>query len=95
LDGKKQEIILRRYYNIGIAIDTEKSLIVPVLKGAEHKSITQLSEEIVRLSERARAGQLSLDEIQGSTFTITNVGGIGGVFATPIINYPSRNPRRA
>ena len=88
LDDEKQEIVLKRYYNIGIATDTEQGLVVPVLKDAEHKSITQLGGEIARLSERARSGQLNLEEIQGSTFTVTNVGGIGGVFATPIINYP-------
>lgn len=88
LDDEKQEIVLKKYYNIGIATDTEQGLVVPVLKGAEHKSITQMAEEISKLSEKARAGQLTLDEIQGSTFTVTNVGGIGGVFATPIINYP-------
>ena len=88
LDDEREEIILKRYYNIGIATNTEQGLVVPVLKDADHKSITQLAEEIARLSERARTGQLTLDEIQGSTFTITNVGGIGGVFATPIINYP-------
>jgi pyruvate dehydrogenase E2 component (dihydrolipoamide acetyltransferase) len=88
LDDEKEEIVLKRYYNIGIATNTDQGLVVPVLKDAEHKSITQLAEEIDRLSEKARAGQLSLDEIQGSTFTITNIGGIGGVFATLIINYP-------
>jgi pyruvate dehydrogenase E2 component (dihydrolipoamide acetyltransferase) len=88
LDDEKQEIVLKKYYNIGIATDTEQGLVVPVVRAAEHKSITQLAEEISRLSERTRAGQLTLDEIQGSTFTVTNVGGIGGVFATPIINYP-------
>lgn len=88
LDDEKNEIVLKKYYNIGIATDTEQGLVVPVLKGADHKSITQLAEEITRLSEKARTGQLTLDDIQGSTFTITNVGGIGGVFATPIINYP-------
>ena len=88
LDDEREEIVLKRYYNIGIATNTEQGLVVPVLKGADHKSIAQLAEEIVRLSERARTGLLTLDEIQGSTFTITNVGGIGGVFATPIINYP-------
>ena len=88
LDDEKQEIVLKKYYNIGIATDTEQGLVVPVIKGADHKSITQLAEEIGKLSEKARAGQLALDEVQGSTFTITNVGGIGGVFATPIINYP-------
>jgi len=88
LDDDKEEIILHRYYNIGIATDTEQGLVVPVVKDAEHKSITQLAEEISALSEKARMGQLTLQEIQTSTFTITNVGGIGGMFATPIINYP-------
>lgn len=88
LDDDKEEIVLKKYYNIGMATDTDQGLVVPVIKGAEQMSITQLATEILRLSERARAGQLTLDEIQGSTFTITNVGGIGGVFATPIINYP-------
>ena len=88
LDDEKEEIVLRRYYNIGIATDTEQGLVVPVIRDAEHKSITQLAAEITALSEKARAGQLTLDEIQASTFTITNVGGIGGMFATPIINYP-------
>ena len=88
LDDEKEEILLRRYYNIGIATDTEQGLVVPVIKDAEHKSITQLAGEVTALTDKARAGRLSLDEIQGSTFTITNVGGIGGMFATPIINYP-------
>jgi 2-oxoglutarate dehydrogenase complex dihydrolipoamide succinyltransferase (E2) component len=88
LDDEKEQIVLKKYFNIGIATNTDQGLVVPVVKDADHKSITQLAEEIGRLSEKARAGQLTLDEIQGSTFTITNVGGIGGVFATPIINYP-------
>jgi pyruvate dehydrogenase E2 component (dihydrolipoamide acetyltransferase) len=88
LDDESEEIILKKYYNIGIATNTEQGLIVPVVRDADHKSITQLADEIARLSERARAGELTLDEIQGSTFTMTNVGSIGGVFATPIINYP-------
>jgi len=88
LDDEKEEIVLKKYYNLGIVTNTEQGLVVPVIKDANHKSITQLAEEVAKLSERARAGQLTLDEIQGSTFTITNVGAIGGVFATPIINYP-------
>jgi pyruvate dehydrogenase E2 component (dihydrolipoamide acetyltransferase) len=88
LDDEKEEIVLRRYYNVGIATDTDQGLVVPVIKDAEDKSITQLAAEIAALSEKARAGQLTLDQIQGSTFTVTNVGGIGGMFATPIINYP-------
>jgi pyruvate dehydrogenase E2 component (dihydrolipoamide acetyltransferase) len=88
LDEENAEIVLKKYYNIGIATDTENGLVVPVIKDAEHKSITQLASELGSLGEKARTGQLALDEIQGGTFTITNVGGIGGVFATPIINYP-------
>ena len=88
LDDEKGEIVLKKYYNIGIATDTEQGLVVPVITDAEHKSITQLAVEINSLSEKARNGQLALNEVQGSTFTITNVGAIGGVFATPIINYP-------
>jgi len=88
LDDGKGEIVLKKYYNIGIATDTEQGLVVPVITDAEHKSITQLAAEITSLSEKARNGQLALNEVQGSTFTITNVGAIGGVFATPIINYP-------
>jgi pyruvate dehydrogenase E2 component (dihydrolipoamide acetyltransferase) len=88
LDEEKAEIVLKKYYNIGIATDTEQGLVVPIIKDAEHKSITQLAGEIGVLGEKARTGQLALDEVQGGTFTITNVGGIGGVFATPIINSP-------
>ena len=88
LDDEKQEIVLKKYYNIGIATDTEQGLLVPVIRNADHKSITQLAEETARLSERARAGQLTLDEVQGGTFTITNVGSVGGLFATPIVNWP-------
>lgn len=95
LDDEKQEIVLKKYYNIGIATDTEQGLVVPVVRAAEHKSITQLAEEISKLSEKARAGQLTLDEIQGSTFTVTNVGGIGGVFADADNQLPrSCNSRR-
>ena len=88
LDDEKQEIVLKKYYNIGVATDTEEGLLVPVIRNADHKSITQLAEEILRLSEKARAGQLTLDEVQGGTFTITNVGSEGGFLATPIVNWP-------
>jgi len=88
LDDEKGEIVLKRFYNIGIATATEQGLVVPVIKDADRKTITQLAEEIATLSEKARTGKLALEDVRGSTFTITNVGGIGGVFATPIINYP-------
>ena len=88
LDEQAGSIILKKYYNIGVATDTEQGLVVPVVKEVDRKDIFELAGEIEKLSARARAGQLSLDDVHGSTFTITNVGAIGGLFATPIINLP-------
>jgi len=88
LDEQSGNIVLKKYYNIGIATDTEQGLMVPVIKEADTKDIFELAKEIDKLSEKARNGTLTLDEVRGSTFTITNVGAIGGLFATPIINYP-------
>jgi pyruvate dehydrogenase E2 component (dihydrolipoamide acetyltransferase) len=88
LDDERQEIILKGDYNIGIATDTANGLIVPVIKNADQKTIWELAEEITGLSEKARAGKLAIDDLKGGTFTLTNAGSIGGVFATPIINYP-------
>lgn len=88
LDDEKEEIVLKKYYNIGIATGTEQGLLVPVVKNADRKSITQLAQEISQLIEKARAGQLTLEEVQGGTFTITNIGSVGGLFATPIVNWP-------
>jgi 2-oxoglutarate dehydrogenase complex dihydrolipoamide succinyltransferase (E2) component len=88
LDEQSGTIVLKKYYNIGIATDTEQGLVVPVVKDADRKDIFELAGEIERLAEKARAGQLTLEEVHGSTFTITNVGSIGGLFATPIINLP-------
>jgi pyruvate dehydrogenase E2 component (dihydrolipoamide acetyltransferase) len=76
------------YYNIGIAVDTVEGLTVAVVKQADKKSLTELSVEIEELAKRAREGKLKLDEVKDSTFTVTNVGSIGGIFSTPIINYP-------
>lgn len=81
-------VVLKRYYNMGIAVDTEQGLIVAVVRDVDKKDIFDLAKEIEGVAGRARAGQLSLEEVHGSTFTITNVGAIGGLFATPIINYP-------
>lgn len=81
-------VVLKRYYNMGIAVDTEQGLIVAVVRDVDKKDIFDLAKEIEGLAGRARAGQLGLEEVHGSTFTITNVGAIGGLFATPIINYP-------
>ena len=88
LDEKTNSIVIKKYYNIGIASDTDQGLIVPVIKGADGKTIFELAEEIEQHTQKARTGRLDLEEVQGSTFTITNLGGVGGLFATPIINYP-------
>jgi 2-oxoisovalerate dehydrogenase E2 component (dihydrolipoyl transacylase) len=88
LDEEKQEIIVKHYYNIGFATDTPNGLIVPVLKDADRKSIIEIAREISSLSESARTGKIQLDDIQGGTFTITNIGVLGGISSTPIINVP-------
>ncbi len=88
IDERTNEIILKNYYHIGIATNTNEGLIVPVIKHADQKTIFQLADEIRHLAAQAREGKLSIDQITGSTFTISNVGPIGGMHATPIINYP-------
>jgi len=86
LDG--DDLVLRRYYNIGFAADTPQGLVVPVIKGADRKGILELASELAELSGRAREGKLKPDDITGSTFTISSLGGIGGTSFTPIINAP-------
>ncbi|MEK7793150.1 MAG: 2-oxo acid dehydrogenase subunit E2 [Candidatus Hydrogenedentota bacterium] len=88
LDEAAEEIVLRRYYNIGIAADTDRGLLVPVIKRADEKGLLEIAQELTRLSEAARSGKIPLDDLQGATFTITNLGGIGGTGFTPIINSP-------
>ena len=88
MDDEKEEIILKGYYNIGIAVDTENGLIVPVIKNADKKSIWELAREINDLAERARTGKLKLSDMTGGTFTLSNVGPIGGMISTPVINWP-------
>ncbi len=88
VDYEKEEITIKRYYHIGIATATEQGLLVPVVKDADRLSILEIAAEIQRLAQRAREGKVELDEIKGSTFTITSLGPIGGLFATPVINTP-------
>lgn len=88
LDDEHHEIIMKKYYNIGIAVDTTDGLIVPVIKNADSKSIMEIAKEIQEMSEKAQARKLDLAELKGSSFTITNIGVIGGLHATPIINWP-------
>ena len=88
VDEGREEIIIKKYYNIGVAVDTPDGLMVPVIKGVNKKTILELASEIQGLSVKARERKIMLEEIKGSTFTITNYGHFGGWFATPIINYP-------
>ena len=88
LDEEKEVIRLKHYYNIGIATDTPDGLIVPVVKDVDKKDILQLAQEIAQLSEAAAGGKIRLEDLREGTFTITSLGALGGVLATPIINYP-------
>jgi pyruvate dehydrogenase E2 component (dihydrolipoamide acetyltransferase) len=88
LDLQNNQLIVKRYIHIGVAVDTERGLLVPVLRDVDRKSVQQLAEELAAVAERARQKKLQPDEMRGGTFTITNLGGIGGTGFTPIINYP-------
>ncbi|MBL8864303.1 MAG: 2-oxo acid dehydrogenase subunit E2 [Planctomycetia bacterium] len=87
-DMNHQELILKKYFNIGIAVDTERGLVVPVIKDADKKSIRDIAVDVATIADKARSGKLTIDEMRGGTFTITNLGGIGGTSFTPIVNYP-------
>jgi pyruvate dehydrogenase E2 component (dihydrolipoamide acetyltransferase) len=86
LDG--DELVLKRYYNIGFAADTPGGLLVPVIKDADKKGLKEIATDLTELSGLAREGKLSLDQMRGATFTISSLGGIGGTSFTPIINAP-------
>jgi pyruvate dehydrogenase E2 component (dihydrolipoamide acetyltransferase) len=88
VDMAASELIVKKYVNVGIAVDTDRGLLVPVIRHADTKNIIQLSVELSELSEKARSRKISLDEMQGGTFSISNLGGIGGSFFTPIVNLP-------
>jgi pyruvate dehydrogenase E2 component (dihydrolipoamide acetyltransferase) len=88
LDEAKQEIVLKAYYNIGMAVATEGGLVVPVIKDVDKKSLLHLAKEIGEVAEKARTGKLAPDDMAGSTFSVTNIGSIGALFSFPIINVP-------
>ena len=87
-DMERSEIIYKRYYHIGVAVDTSQGLLVPVIRNADQKNITELATELSQAVEKARNRKLALEEMQGGTFTITNLGNIGGTNFAPIINAP-------
>ncbi|MCJ7552851.1 MAG: 2-oxo acid dehydrogenase subunit E2 [Ignavibacteriaceae bacterium] len=88
IDMEKKEIIYKEYFNLGVAVDTDFGLIVPVIKNVDKKSLTEISVEMNALAEKARNKKIGLDDLQGGCFTISNLGGIGGTYFTPIVNSP-------
>lgn len=88
LDEKTHEIVFKEYYHLGVAVDTEQGLIVPVLRDVDKKKMLELSLELAQLAEKTRQRKVSLEELKGGTFTVSNLGGIGGGHFTPIINKP-------
>ncbi|MBP9764179.1 MAG: 2-oxo acid dehydrogenase subunit E2, partial [Gammaproteobacteria bacterium] len=88
LDANGVELILKKYFHMGVAVDTPNGLVVPVVRDVDQKGLFQLAKELGEISQKARAGQLTAQEMQGSSFTISSLGGIGGTAFTPIINVP-------
>jgi pyruvate dehydrogenase E2 component (dihydrolipoamide acetyltransferase) len=88
LDQATGELVLKRYYNIGVAVDTDQGLVVPVVRGVDGKGIRDLAAELARLVTRTREGKATVEDLRSGTFTVTNTGALGGTGATPIINYP-------
>ena len=88
MDLDNDRMIYNNRYNIGIAVDTAQGLVVPVIKDADQLSITEIAQQITELAEKANTRKLTMDDMKDGTFTITNYGSIGGIFATPVINYP-------
>jgi pyruvate dehydrogenase E2 component (dihydrolipoamide acetyltransferase) len=88
LDEVSNELVIKKYFNFGIATDTDNGLIVPVVKDVDRKTIAELAKDIQDVAARTRDGKVTVDDLTGGTFTITNAGNIGGLFATPVINFP-------
>jgi pyruvate dehydrogenase E2 component (dihydrolipoamide acetyltransferase) len=88
LDETAQEIVYKHYYNIALSVQTDDGLTAPVIKNVERKSVLEIARDIQEVVERARNKKLTMDDLTGGTITLTNAGTIGGLFATPVINYP-------
>ena len=84
----RERIIYKKYCHIGVAVDTKRGLLVPVIRDVDTKSITQISVELGEMAEKTRTGKVSVDDMQGGCFTVSNLGGIGGTAFTPIVNAP-------
>ncbi len=88
LDSQSQEIVVKKYVNIGVAVDTDRGLLVPVIRNADQKNILQIAIEVHQAAEKARTKKLTLEEMSGGGMSISNLGGIGGTYFTPIVNWP-------
>jgi pyruvate dehydrogenase E2 component (dihydrolipoamide acetyltransferase) len=88
LDMENDRMIFKNYYNIAIAVDTPEGLVVPVIRDADRLSLFEIAQKISELSDKARDRRLTIEDMKDGTFTLTNYGSIGGIFATPVINYP-------
>lgn len=88
LDMERQQIVFKEYFNIGVAVDTDRGLVVPALRAANEKSIAEIAKDLGGIAEQARENKFSLEDLRGSTFTISNLGAIGGTYSTPIVNVP-------
>lgn len=88
IDMETNEIVYKKYYNMGVAVDTDRGLLVPVIRDADKKSLVEISIELGEIAARARDKKLTLEDMSGGTFTLSNLGGIGGQYFTPIVNWP-------
>jgi pyruvate dehydrogenase E2 component (dihydrolipoamide acetyltransferase) len=88
IDMSSDEIVLKKFVNIGVAVDTDRGLLVPVIRNADQKNIIEIAAQLAQLSEKARTRKIALEEMQGGTFSVSNLGGIGGTYFTPIVNAP-------
>ncbi len=88
LDMERGEIIYRQYVNVGVAVDTEKGLLVPALRNTDQRSVAELAKDLAVTADAMRTGKFAVDDLRGGTFTISNLGAIGGTYSTPIVNTP-------
>jgi pyruvate dehydrogenase E2 component (dihydrolipoamide acetyltransferase) len=88
LDEEKEEIVYKNYVNLGVAVDTPRGLVVPVIRHVDRMDVLQIAGALTALAARARAAEFTVDELRGGTFTVSNLGAVGGVYSTPIINHP-------
>ncbi len=88
LDEANQQVIYKQYVNLGVAVDTPRGLVVPVLRGVERMTIPQLARGLAELARKARAVEFTVEDLRGGTFTLSNLGAVGGSYSTPLINHP-------